>query len=735
MDPAIKFDASVLEEFVIESREHFENIEDDILQLSRQKDSSYREIVDKIFRAIHTVKGCAAFLQLEKIGELSHITETLLSALRTDNLKPDAESIAGLLAGTDMLNTMLNDVHNSNEFDISGIHGQISSLLQKQRAEPSLIRSASQHSSDKEKPGEADTGEDNSRSQAPAWEREEKKKEQYVSEAWNLLEKAGQYLIGCLEHPEAKGGKLAAAFRLLRDFNEQSAIAGSEDFERLGRKMEFAVESFRQESSAWGESETQLLLKGINLLRDGLSGFAENSSTEFILNYDDYIQKLEQIKSRRTVPPEKPQAEKSEDNDNSEKPDSKDVRDVQPADRQGIRVDSEKLDMLVNFLGELVIAEAMVTNNPDLAGSELENFERAAQNLRRIITDLQDVAMSMRMVPLSKTFRKTVRLVHDLSLRMGKEIKLELIGEETEVDKTVSDYITDPLLHIIRNCADHGIESPEERKAAGKPRVGNITVEAKHEGGEIIIRVSDDGRGLNREKILAKGLETGLIGNEGKNFSDQDIFRLIFEPGFSTAEKVTQVSGRGVGLDVAKKNLEKLKGRADIRSIPGKGTTLILRIPLTLAVIDGMLVRVGQAVYTVPMLSIRDAFRPVSDQITKTMDGQEIVRTREELIPVIRLHRFYKIIPDQTELDRGILITVMSGDRSICFFADDILGHHQTVIKGLPGYVQTARGISGCTILDNGEVSLILDVGSIIDIVESGQWEVGSEKWEVRSEK
>jgi len=296
------------------------------------------------------------------------------------------------------------------------------------------------------------------------------------------------------------------------------------------------------------------------------------------------------------------------------------------------------------------------------------------------------------------------------------------------VDKTVSDYITDPLLHIIRNCADHGIESPEERKAAGKPQAGNITVEAKHEGGEIIIRVSDDGRGLNREKILAKGLETGLIGNEGKNFSDQDIFKLIFEPGFSTAEKVTQVSGRGVGLDVAKKNLEKLKGRAEIRSIPGKGTTLILRIPLTLAVIDGMLVRVGSAVYTVPMLSIRDAFRPASDQITKTMDGQEIVRIREELIPVIRLHRFYKIIPDQTELDRGILITVMSGDRSICFFVDDILGHHQTVIKGLPGYVASARGISGCTILDNGEVSLILDVGSIIDIVEEYGEEVRNEK-------
>ncbi len=709
------FDASVLEEFVLESREHFENIENDILQLSRQKDSPDRELVDKIFRAIHTVKGCAAFLQLERIGELSHITETLLSAMRTDEIRPDPDVIIALLAATDMLNTMLEDVQNSNNFDISGIHGQISALFQNRSAEMKF-----QHSPDKEKPGEADTGKYNYPEDSHGeFSAEKKEREQYLPEAWNLLEKAGQYLIECLEYPEAKGGKLAAAFRLLRDFNGRSAIAGLKDFEHLGRKMETAIESFRQNSAAWGPSQTQLLLKGINLLRDSLAGIAENTKSENILNFDDYIKELEQIHPDSHVETRRPRIP-AENNEDSEKPDSKEGASPQISDRQGIRVAPEKLDMLVNLLGELVIAESMVTNNPDLAGFELENFGRSAQNLRRVISDLQDVAMSIRMIPLSNIFRKTVRLVHDLSQRMGKEIKLELIGEETEVDKTVSDYVTDPLLHIIRNCADHGIESPEERKAAGKPQFGTITVEAKHEGGEIIIRVSDDGRGLNREKILARGLETGLLGKEEKIFSDHDIFRLIFEPGFSTAETVTQVSGRGVGLDVARRNLEKLKGRTDIRSVPGKGTTLILCIPLTLAVIEGMLIRVGSAIYTVPMLSIRDAFRPASEQITNTMEGQEIVRIREELIPVIRLHRFYKIVPDQTELDKGILITVMSGDRTICLFADQIIGHHQTVIKGLPGYVASARGISGCTILDNGEVSLILDVGNIIDIVESG---------------
>ncbi len=220
---------------------------------------------------------------------------------------------------------------------------------------------------------------------------------------------------------------------------------------------------------------------------------------------------------------------------------------------------------------------------------------------------------------------------------------------------------------------------------------------------------------MNKEKILSKGIERGLIRNNGENLTESEIFKLIFEPGFSTAEKITNVSGRGVGLDVVKRNLEKLKGRTDIKSIQGKGTTMTLMIPLTLAIIDGMIIRVGNICYTIPMLSVKLSFRPVSSQITVTMDGQEIVRIRDDLIPVVRLHKLYNIIPDQTDLTKGILVNVLSDNQSICLFADEILGHHQTVIKGLPGYVASAGGISGCTILGNGDVSLILDVKSIID--------------------
>ena len=253
----------------------------------------------------------------------------------------------------------------------------------------------------------------------------------------------------------------------------------------------------------------------------------------------------------------------------------------------------------------MVIAESMVTRNPDLEGYEFENFEKAASHLNKIVRDLQDVALSVRMIPIAGIFRKMIRLVHDLSARADKKIDLKLLGEETEIDKTVAEQLADPLVHLVRNAIDHGIEPPAQRLAAGKPETGEIVIEAKHEGGEVWILITDDGKGLNRDKILTKGIERGLVKGDGSELTDNEIYNLIFEPGFSTADKVTDISGRGVGMDVVKKNIEKIKGRADVFSQQGKGARFILRIPLTLAIMEGMLVRVGQARYTIPILSIR----------------------------------------------------------------------------------------------------------------------------------
>jgi two-component system chemotaxis sensor kinase CheA len=381
--------------------------------------------------------------------------------------------------------------------------------------------------------------------------------------------------------------------------------------------------------------------------------------------------------------------------------------------KQDIRVDLHKLDILINLVGELVIAESMVTRCPAVSHVEDEYYNRAKHQLRRICDDLQDVAMSVRMIPLSATFRKMIRLVHDLATKTGKRIKLNLVGEDTEVDKTVIEQIADPLVHIVRNSCDHGVELPDERVKAGKSDTGTVTLEGRHEGGEVWIIIKDDGRGLNKEKIIAKALEKGLAGNEVRDWSDDRIFKLIFEPGFSTADKVTDVSGRGVGMDVVKRNIEKLNGRIDISSKAGAGSTFTLRIPLTLAIVDAMLVRVGEGKYMIPTLSIRESLVPTMKQVTITPEGREILRLREEMVPIVRLYDVFCCKPGAEKLKDGILIVAEDGGRSFAFFVDEIIGQQQTVIKGLPDYIGEANGFSGCTILGDGTVSLIVDVGAV----------------------
>ncbi len=385
-----------------------------------------------------------------------------------------------------------------------------------------------------------------------------------------------------------------------------------------------------------------------------------------------------------------------------------------------IRVDIDKLDKMLDLVGELVIAESMVANNQDLDILKNDRFGKAVLQLDKISREIQEVAMSMRMIPLDGVFRKMVRLVRDLAQKAGKQVDLEITGEDTEVDKTIIEQISDPLVHLIRNAVDHGLETPAERLAVGKPEVGRVTIEAKHSAGEVWITVVDDGRGLNRDKIFQKGLEKGLVRSEDREMKDDDVWRLIFEPGFSTAEQVSSISGRGVGMDVVKRNIEKLRGKVDVRSRAGVGTIFAVRIPLTLAIIEGMVVRIGANRYTIPISSIKESFRPAREQITRTPDGLEIVRIRGELQPVLRLHELYRVDPRYYQLSEGILIMVENSDNKCCLFVDELLGQQQIVIKGLPGYLSHVKGISGCAILGDGEISLILDIADLVSSVEEG---------------
>jgi two-component system chemotaxis sensor kinase CheA len=318
----------------------------------------------------------------------------------------------------------------------------------------------------------------------------------------------------------------------------------------------------------------------------------------------------------------------------------------------------------------------------------------------------------MRMVPIGLQFQKTARMVRDLSRKAGKQIVFETAGEDTELDKSIAEELSDPLLHMVRNSVDHGIETPEERRAAGKDPTARIRISAYHQSGQIVVQISDDGRGLNRERILAKAQQNGLI-QPGAQLTDNEIFLLIFEAGFSTAEKITDISGRGVGMDVVRRHVQKLRGRIDIQSKAGEGTTFFIRLPLTLAIIEGLVVLVGEQRYIVPIFSVREMFRPTQEMLSTVQGRGEMAMVRGGLLPVVRLHRRFEIAPRTTRLTEGTLIVAESEGRQFCLFVDDLVGKQEAVIKSLGQSFKSVVGVAGCAILGDGRVGLILDVDGI----------------------
>ena len=390
-----------------------------------------------------------------------------------------------------------------------------------------------------------------------------------------------------------------------------------------------------------------------------------------------------------------------------------------PAKQNLINVDLNKLDNLMDLVGEIVITESMVSGNPDLAGLELENFNRASRQLRKLTDELQDMVMSIRMVPISATFQKMKRIVRDMGKKLDKEVDLHLIGETTEVDKTIIDGIADPLMHLVRNAMDHAIEDKKGRRDAGKSSVGQIVLSAQNVGGDIIISVSDDGKGLDAEMILEKARAKNLLTKPDTEYSEKEIFNLLTLPGFSTKEAVTEFSGRGVGMDVVKKNIEKIGGTVTIESVKGVGTNIYFKIPLTLAIISSMDIRVGKDVFVIPINNIRESFKTGPGQVFQDPDGNEMIMIRGACYPIIRLHKIFQLSDTVTQIEDGILLLVDSGTSLACIFADELLGKHQVVVKPLPIYLSrfdiSNSGLAGCTIMGDGSMSLILDIQNILE--------------------
>jgi two-component system chemotaxis sensor kinase CheA len=411
-----------------------------------------------------------------------------------------------------------------------------------------------------------------------------------------------------------------------------------------------------------------------------------------------------------------------------------------------VKVETNKLDGLIDLVGELVITQSLVTSSSSIKFLKEQKLVKDLAQVSRITSELQRNAMSLRMVQINQTFRKMNRLVRDLAHKFEKDVELVTTGEETEIDRNMVESIYDPLVHMIRNCLDHGLEPPQERLAAGKPPKGIVSLKAYHQGGNVVIEMSDDGRGLDREKVVAKAIEKGLI-QSGENLSSQAIHNLVFQPGFSTKDRVTDVSGRGVGMDVVRKSIEVLRGKVDFASERGRGSTMTIRLPLTLAIIDGMIVRVGDNRYILPTISINESFRPKPEEYFTVKNQGEMIKVREALLPLVRLANIVRASGAMSDPATGLVVVVENEGQRCCLLVDEVLGKQEVVIKSLGEALKYVRSLAGGTILGDGRVGLILDVSGIFEAMDASggsaggfssggggggaadDWDMGEESW------
>ncbi|MEO8369922.1 MAG: chemotaxis protein CheA, partial [Candidatus Solibacter sp.] len=383
-----------------------------------------------------------------------------------------------------------------------------------------------------------------------------------------------------------------------------------------------------------------------------------------------------------------------------------------------VKVDTAKLDYLVDMAGEMVIAESLVRHDQELAGLKNPLLHRKIAHLTRITSELQKTAMAMRLVPVGPLFRRMARLVRDLSRQFGKTVEMETQGDEIELDRTIVEELADPLMHMVRNALDHGLESPAERIAAGKRPNARLLLKANHQAGQVVIEITDDGRGLNRTRIIEKAISKGLIAT-AEGLSDSEIYNLIFQPGFSTAAQVTNVSGRGVGMDVVRRHIEKLRGRIEIRSAMGEGATFLLKLPLTLAIIDGLVVGVGEERYIVPLFAVREMFRPNAETIWTVQGRAEMALVRGSLLPVLRLYRLFHVKPKTEDPLKAVLVVAEVEGQRFCVLVDELIGKQEVVIKSLGETFKAVTGVAGGAILGDGRVGLILDLDRIYKVKDS----------------
>ncbi|KRE84914.1 chemotaxis protein CheA [Rhodanobacter sp. Soil772] len=645
--------------FFEESREGLDAMEAALLALD--SGSTDHELVHTIFRAAHSIKGGAATFGFSDVAAFTHVAESLLEEVRSERRAVEAELIDLMLRSVDCLRAMLARSSSGQpvaDADSEALRGELMRLASGEAAVATVVAPKA----------------------APA-------------NGWDIRFVALPHLLQTGNDP-------------LRLFRELQQLG------RLEVRRAFVVDRAPARLADLDPSQCHL---GWELR---LHGAVARGDVDAVFDWLDGDCELavEAMAEETPAAAAEPAPAGVPAATPAPAADPRPARETAVASSEGgsIRVGIDKVDALINMMGELVITQSMLSDiGENFQLSQLERLREGLLQLERTTRELQESVMRIRMLPIGSVFNRFPRLVRDLERKLGKQVKLELHGEHTELDKTVLEKIGDPLVHLVRNAIDHGLEMPAQRKAAGKAETGTLKLNAYHEGGNIVVQISDDGAGLNHAAIVAKAQQRGLIA-AGQELSDAEVAELIFQPGFSTAAQATDLSGRGVGMDVVRRNVRDLGGSVGVRSESGKGSVFTIALPLTLAIIDGLVTAVGHERYIVPLTSIVESLRLRPEAVRRIAGGGEVFHFRDEYLPIMRLHRAFGCADAITDIERGIVVVIEDDNRRVGLLVDELLGQQQAVIKSLEAHYRRVQGVSGATILSDGSVALIVDVGGVV---------------------
>lgn len=698
-----------LNTYIAESRELLESMEEGLLRVEQEHDKG--ELLNAIFRAAHTIKGSAGLFGLDDIVAFTHVAESLLDKLRDGKIALTKDLVALLLACKDHISELVEHVASGgNKLDDSVLakgNKLINALNQAGGAVPSesaltlpdepKVACASEHDS-------------------------------VETSNWHISLRFGQDSLRNGMDPLSFLRYLGTLGKIINIVTLDDHIPETTEMDAESCYLGFDI-SFQSDADKQAIEDVFEFIRHDSLIRvlppsssareyiELIRDLPEDNKrvADILLRCGSLTQaELDEIMIEQEAPEPAAQTPDSNTESNTtvtqgtvEKQPK--VRDSKIREAQSVRVDAEKLDKLIDLVGELVIASAGTALNAAASGQG--KLIESASTLTRLVEEVRDSALSLRMVQIGATFNRFQRVVRDVSSELNKEINLVITGAETELDKTVIEKISDPLMHLVRNAIDHGIEAPQDRISAGKSSAGTLHLNAYHDSGSIVLEVSDDGAGLNRDKIMKKAIEKGLVVPE-QNLEDQEVYGLIFEPGFSTADQVSNLSGRGVGMDVVKRNITALRGTVTVDSRPGQGTTFCVRMPLTLAIIDGFLVGVDDSSFVVPLDIVLECVE--LEEVVRNSDGRYI-NLHGEVLPFIRLREMFGMGGQVPR--RENLVVVRSGGIKAGLVVDRLMGEFQTVIKPLNQIFKNVHGLGGSTILGNGQVALILDVPGLVDRV------------------